>query len=87
MKVGVSSKAVDNVYQKLLANLGNEFSILLDASLVDIEKAGSPLLRRGIAHMRAGKVYIAPGFDGEYGKIQLLEDVERQTPKGQTLLF
>jgi uncharacterized protein (TIGR00375 family) len=87
LKVGVSSKAVDNVYQKLLANLGNEFSILLDASLVDIEKAGSPLLRRGIAHMRAGKVYIAPGFDGEYGKIQLLEDVERQTPKGQTLLF
>jgi uncharacterized protein (TIGR00375 family) len=87
LKVGVSSKAVDDVYQKLLANLGNEFSILIDASLANIEKAGSPLLRKGIAQIRAGKVHIAPGFDGEYGKIRIFEEIGRKQIRGQTLLF
>jgi uncharacterized protein (TIGR00375 family) len=87
LKVGVKSKAVDEVYQKLLANLGNEFSILIDASLADIEQAGSTLLRKGIAQMRAGKVYIAPGFDGEYGKVRIFEEIGRKQIKGQTMLF
>ena len=87
LKVGVKSKAVDKVYQKLLATLGNEFSILMDASLADIEQVGSTLLRKGIAQMRAGKVYIAPGFDGEYGKIRIFEEIGRKQIKGQTMLF
>ncbi len=87
LKVGVKSKAVDKVYQQLLATLGNEFSILMDASLADIEQVGSTLLRKGIAQMRAGKVYIAPGFDGEYGKIRIFEEIGRKQIKGQTMLF
>jgi uncharacterized protein (TIGR00375 family) len=72
IKVGVSSKAVNIVYQKLLHALGNEFSILMDAPLADIEKAGSPLLSHAISQMRKGNVNIAPGFDGEFGKIKIL---------------
>jgi PHP family Zn ribbon phosphoesterase len=37
--------------------------------------------------MRAGKVHIAPGFDGEYGKIKISEKVERKEIKGQRTLF
>jgi PHP family Zn ribbon phosphoesterase len=37
--------------------------------------------------MRAGKVHIAPGFDGEYGKIRIFEEVERKKIKGQVPLF
>ena len=73
IKVGVSSKAVNTVYQKLLHELGNEFSILMDTPLADIEKAGSPLLSHAISQMRKGNVHIAPGFDGEFGKIKILE--------------
>jgi len=87
LKVGVNSKAVDGVYQKLLATLGNEFKILLDAPLADIEEAGSPLLRKAIASMRTGRVFISPGFDGEYGKVKILEEVARKQVKGQVLLF
>jgi uncharacterized protein (TIGR00375 family) len=78
LKAGVNTKAVDAVYQKLLQELGNEFTILMDVPLRDIEKAGSPLLGEAVSRMRKGDVHIAPGYDGEYGKIKIFEAVERQ---------
>jgi uncharacterized protein (TIGR00375 family) len=87
LKIGVSSKAVDAVYQKLLQKLGNEFRILMDVPLDEIAKAGSPLLAEAVSRMRQGKVHIAPGYDGEYGKIKLFEAVERKEIKGQETLF
>jgi uncharacterized protein (TIGR00375 family) len=87
LRVGVSSKAVDNVYQLMLAALGSEFKILIDSPLSDIEESVSPHVREAIARMRSGKVNIAPGFDGEYGKVRIFEEVERKKIKGQTLLF
>lgn len=87
LKVGPNSKAVDKEYQNLLYRLGNEFKILINIPLDDIEKAGSPLIREAIALMRKGDVHIAPGFDGEYGKVKIFEAVERKEIKGQTMLF
>jgi uncharacterized protein (TIGR00375 family) len=84
---GVASKRVDREYWKLIQLLGNEFSILMDAPLHDIEKAGSPLIREAISRMRAGNIHIIPGFDGEYGKIRIFEGSERKQIKGQTTLF
>jgi uncharacterized protein (TIGR00375 family) len=87
LKVGTNSKAVDKEYQNLLQKLGSEFKILMDVPLGDIEKAGSPLIREAIARMRKGDVHIAPGFDGEYGKIKIFEAAERKEIKGQSMLF
>lgn len=87
LKVGVNSKAVNNAYLNLLEKLGSEFTILMDASLKDIENTSSPLMREAIARMRSGDVHIAPGFDGEYGKIKIFEAVERKEIKGQSMLF
>ncbi|RJQ13800.1 MAG: DNA helicase UvrD [Nitrospiraceae bacterium] len=78
LKVGANSKAVDKEYQKLLQSLGNEFKILMDVPLNDIEKAGTPVLREAISRVRKGKVHIAPGYDGEYGKVKIFEAVERE---------
>jgi len=86
LKVGVNSKAVEVEYLRLLKNLGNEFRILMDSSPSDIESAGSSLLSEAISKMRAGKVHIEPGFDGQYGKIKILEE-ERKDIKGQGTLF
>ena len=41
VQVGVNSKAVRNEYFKLLENLGNEFKILMDCTMEEIESAGS----------------------------------------------
>ena len=84
---GVNTKKVDAFYLHLLSQLGNEFRILMDAPLDDIERAGTPLLREAISRMRAGNVHIAPGYDGEYGKIRIFEEVERKEMKGQLKLL
>ncbi|OGW43772.1 MAG: DNA helicase UvrD [Nitrospirae bacterium RBG_13_41_22] len=87
LKVGVNSKAVMAEYFKLLKNLGNEYRILMDVSIPDIESAGSPVLSEAISRVRSGNVYIEPGFDGRYGKIKIFEEVERKEITGQGMLF
>ena len=82
VRVGVNSKRVNNEYMNLLGKIGNEFKILMDAPLGDIEKAGSPLLSEAISRMREGNIHIAPGFDGEFGKIRIFGEVERKEIKG-----
>lgn len=73
LDMGVSSKAVARLYMSLIENLGGEFGILLDAPLSDIEAASNAKVREGIELMRTGRVNIAPGYDGEFGKISLFD--------------
>lgn len=87
MNVGVNTKKVNAMFFPLLEKLGNEFKILLDVPLDDIERAGAPLIREAVSRMRAGNVHIAPGYDGEYGKVRISEEVERKEIKGQLRLL
>jgi uncharacterized protein (TIGR00375 family) len=87
LKAGINTKAVKSQYLKLLRSLGNEFRILMECPLSDIEQAGSPSLSDTISKMRSGKVHIAPGFDGEYGKVKISEQIEIKEIKGQGTLF
>jgi len=87
VKVGVNSKAVEKKYFSLLETLGNEFGILMDCSVDDIEKTGTPEIAEAVSRMRKGEVHIEPGFDGKYGKIKIFEKIERKEVKGQTALF
>jgi uncharacterized protein (TIGR00375 family) len=87
LKVGVQSKAVEKMYFQLMNRLGNEFTILMEAPLDEIERASTPLVREAISRMRSGTIHIAPGYDGEYGKISIFKEVERKEIKGQETLF
>ncbi len=40
---GVTTKGVTGVYHRVLADLGNEFSILMDVPIVDIEEHSGTL--------------------------------------------
>ena len=86
-KVGVNSKAVSKVYTQLLEDHGNEFRILLEVPVEDIEGSGFPQVAEAISRMRANKIYIAPGYDGEFGKINIFGEVKRKEVKGRELLF
>ena len=84
---GAASKKVQGQYEKMLSSLGAEFSILRQVPLEDIKKTSGPLIAEGIKRLREGKVERIPGFDGEYGKIHLLNASEINLLQGQLSLF
>lgn len=69
-----ASKAVTSQYEKMLRELGTEFQILRQIPLEDIKKKSSSQIAEGISRIRSGKVIRKPGFDGEYGEIQLFAE-------------
>lgn len=84
---GVTSKMVEEEYFSLIHNLGNEFDILLDIPIEEIEKVSSKVIAEGIKNVRSGKVHIEPGYDGEYGVIKVFTDDEKKLLQAQMSLF
>lgn len=86
--IGVSSgKKLEALYEGLIRELGQEFYILREAPLDDVERVAGPCVREGIRRLRQGEVKRKPGFDGEYGVITLLDRAEIETLNGQFSLF
>jgi len=85
--VGPSSKQVQETFMNMLAKLGSEFYILMDAPVDAIKRSAGDIVAEGIARMRQGKVDIAAGYDGEFGTIKIFSDKERQRIDGQLALF
>jgi PHP family Zn ribbon phosphoesterase len=85
---GVATKKVQAAYFSLLEACGNELSILLDVPIATIRAAvAEQKIAEAIDAMRRGQVHIAPGYDGEYGKIRIFEKVAPPEKKGQEVLF
>jgi uncharacterized protein (TIGR00375 family) len=84
---GAACKAVQEAYMNVLSKLGNEFYILLDCPIEDIQRAAGDVLAEGISRMRQGKVGIAAGYDGEFGTIKIFESGEREHIEKQLSLW
>jgi uncharacterized protein (TIGR00375 family) len=69
-----TSKKVQQMYQHLLGSIGNEFYILLDASIDEIAKYSNVGIAQSIDAVRKGNVLLTPGYDGTYGQIKF--DIE-----------
>jgi uncharacterized protein (TIGR00375 family) len=74
----VSSKKVMVLYEEMIAKLGNEFFILLDAPVVEIRSAFGETVAEAISRVRAGKVSINPGYDGIFGTVRIFSDKEKE---------
>jgi len=83
----VSSQKADLKYKEIIANLGNEFDLLSNVSINDINRAGFPLYALAIEKMRKGEVKIDPGYDGVYGVVKVFADQELANLAGQQLGF
>lgn len=72
------SKKVQELYHTVIAEFGDEFSILRTVTTEDMRRKGFELLARAIENMRSGNVKITPGYDGVYGTVETLSDSETE---------
>jgi uncharacterized protein (TIGR00375 family) len=89
----VESPKTWRVYDPLIAAFGNEFNLLLEVSRKDLVKQGIDVrLIELILLNREGKLKVQPGFDGEYGKVEMPEQASQEESQkhrnlGQKKLF
>ena len=69
-----ASKKVQGCFEQMLQTLGTEFDILRNVPSEDIKTCAGERIAEGIENVRTGKVKRIPGYDGEYGKIQLFDE-------------
>jgi len=69
--MGVGGKRVQALYDKVCLELGSELDILMKMPLDEIESVGGENLVEAITKVRGGDIAIIPGYDGEYGKVQI----------------
>ncbi|MCP4023734.1 MAG: UvrD-helicase domain-containing protein, partial [Desulfobacteraceae bacterium] len=87
-EVGPKTKKVMSYYDKAVDALGPELEILVDRTYEEIDTAKVPLLSEAVAKMRKGKIKIDPGFDGEFGTVNIFSRKEKEALKGEkNLLF
>lgn len=78
LHVGKASKKVQAKYWEMVQALGPELDILLNKPLKDVAALAGEKLAEALRRMRAGKVLITPGYDGEFGVIKIFQDKERE---------
>ncbi|MCM8817964.1 MAG: endonuclease Q family protein [Candidatus Omnitrophica bacterium] len=81
----ISSQIVQKTYFEIINKVGSEFYILLDASEKEIEEQIDIKICEGIKKVRKGQVNIKPGYDGEFGKVEIPLDLN--TKEEQQSLF
>ena len=83
---GVGSKQVVHSYDRAIAALGPELTVLGEMPVEDVARV-DPLLGEAVTRLRAGSVIRQAGYDGEYGVIRLFEEGELDRLAGHQLLF
>jgi len=83
--LGKRTKTVKGIYEKLTTYFGNEFRILLDIPLGDLEKSADGKIARSIIKVRDEKVEIKPGYDGVYGEVRIPGEEKGKKVKQQSL--
>jgi len=82
-----STKRVAACYEELIARVGNEFHILLDAPLETIARVVPPEVVEAVRRVRAGEIDIAPGYDGEYGTVSVFTHARPRPVAAQHVLL
>ncbi|MEL6358474.1 MAG: UvrD-helicase domain-containing protein, partial [Bacteroidota bacterium] len=84
---GPNTKGVQQQFQKIIGQFGNEFDFLRQAPLEDIQKYLGPVYAEAIRRLRHQQVAPNPGYDGLYGTIHLFQPGEIQQFAGQSSFF
>jgi len=80
-----ASKKVRAQYDAILQNNETELDVLMSVPEGQLRTLCDERIADGILRVRRGEVFVSPGFDGQYGKIQIFSDEEKE--KKQRALF
>ena len=72
--VGVKTKRVARLYERLLDRFGTELAVLMEASIAEIDFVSDERTAEGIDRVRRGEIRIEPGYDGVYGTVRVWEE-------------
>jgi PHP family Zn ribbon phosphoesterase len=87
LNLGTKTKAVKKEYDKLIRAFDSELNVLMNAPARNLATATLPEIVEGIERVRAGKLEIKPGFDGQYGQIKIFSEEDRKKIFSQSALF
>lgn len=79
--VGDGSKAVEAEYRAIIPRLGTELEVLTEVSDDKLLRELPVKIAKAIINVRKGNVNILPGFDGEYGTIEILKEKDTVSEK------
>jgi len=82
-------QSVWDLYFRFIYEFGNEQRILTEVPISELSRIHPEKVAQGIDRVRKSLIKIAPGHDGEYGKIRLFEPEEEKgaSGAGQLSLF
>jgi|GEM_PF-479469 len=80
-----ATKGVDEIYFQMIKHFGNEFAAL-HAPREELKKAAGERIAEAIRRVEEGRVKKVAGFDGEYGKIIIFGENEKEVEEGQKRL-
>ena len=76
--VGKESVGVRREYFSLIQNFGSEFNILLDMLEEQLKKELPYRIAEGVIRVRKKELDIKPGYDGEYGRVKIFPEPEKE---------
>ena len=74
---GRGTKGVQQEYRRIAGELGSELQALIHTGVEDLTLVAGERIAEGIMLARSGRVRVEPGFDGEYGKVQIWDAPEQ----------
>lgn len=69
-----SMRNVWRIFNNLISQFGNEYKVLINASLEEMSKVVNPEIAEAIVRVREGNIKVIPGYDGVYGQLRLFEE-------------
>ncbi len=82
---GAGSKKVQAMYERLIKEVGTEFTVLLDAPISEIAKVNATIAQ-AVDRVRIGQLNIRPGYDGIFGKVKIFPDDHEMRRKQLSIL-
>ena len=77
--LGIKNRAAKKVrveYLNLITKFGSELKILINIDLNELAVGCDARIIAGLSRIRSGDLFIKPGFDGQYGKINIFPRLE-----------